>query len=91
MSFASKGLGYLAALFYRYGYLLVTNYLAMKLLVTYNFSSYREYLAENYLSFPSAPHLVTLLLIERTTIDPLYLWVINALFWHCFRGVKCSW
>ena len=33
----------------------------------------------------------TLLLIERTTIDPLYLWVINTLFWRCLSGVKCSW
>ena len=40
---------------YYYCYLLVTNYLAIKLLVTYNFSACREYLAENYLSFPSAP------------------------------------
>src|SRR3989337_4170896 len=43
---------------YRYRYLLVTNYLAIKLLVTYNFSTCREYLAENYLSFPSAPRWV---------------------------------
>ena len=58
LSFGSKGLGYLAALFYYYHYLLVTNYLAIKLLVTYNFSACREYLAENHLSFPSAPHWV---------------------------------
>ena len=55
MSFASKGLGYLAALLYRYRYLLVTNYLAIKLLVTYNFSPCRHYVAENHLSFPFAP------------------------------------
>ena len=30
----------------------------------------------------------TLLLIERTTIDPLYLWVIKTLFWRRCRGVK---
>ena len=35
--------------------LLVTNYLITKLSVTYNFSACREYLAENCLSFPSAP------------------------------------
>src|SRR3990170_2995342 len=40
---------------YHYRYLLVTNYLATKLLVTYNFSACRHYLAENRLSFPSAP------------------------------------
>ena len=33
----------------------VTNYLITKLSVTYNFSACREYLAENRLSFPSAP------------------------------------
>ena len=33
----------------------------------------------------------TLLLIERTTIDPLHLWVIKTLFWHCCRGVKLLW
>ena len=61
--------------------LLVTIYLITKLSVTYNFSACREYLTENRLSFPSAPHLgSTLLLIERTTIDPLYLWVIKTLF-----------
>ena len=36
----------------------VTNYLITKLSVTYNFSACREYLAENRLSFPSAPHWV---------------------------------
>ena len=76
---------------YHYRYLLFTNYLAIKLLVTtYNFSACREYLAENYLSFPSAPHL-TLLLVKRTMIDHLYLWVINSLFWCRCRGVKHSW
>ena len=44
--------------FYYYHYLLVTNYLAIKLLVTYNFSACREYLAENYFSFPSGPRWV---------------------------------
>ena len=36
----------------------VTNYLITKLSVTDNFSDCREYLAENRLSFSSAPHLV---------------------------------
>ena len=40
---------------YRYRYLLVTNYLAIKLSVTDNFSACKEYLVENHLSFPSAP------------------------------------
>ena len=52
LSFATKGLGY------RHHYLLFTNYLATKLLVTYIFSACREYLAGNHLSFPSAPHWV---------------------------------
>ena len=38
--------------------LLVTNYLITKLSVTYYFSACREYLAENRLSFPSAPRWV---------------------------------
>jgi len=36
----------------------VTNYLITKLSVTDNFSACREYLAENRLSFPSAPRWV---------------------------------
>ena len=42
-------------LIYFYYLLLVTNYLITKLFVTDNFSACREYLAENRLSFPSAP------------------------------------
>ena len=38
--------------------LLVTNYPITKLSVTYYFSACREYLTENRLSFPSAPHWV---------------------------------
>ena len=36
----------------------ITNYLITKLSVTHNFSACREYLAENRLSFPSAPRWV---------------------------------
>ena len=43
---------------YHYYLVLVTNYFAIKLFVTYNFSACREYLAENRLSFPSAPRWV---------------------------------
>ena len=65
---------------YHYHYLLVTNYLAIKLLVTYNFSACKEYLAENYLSFPSAPRWVRhSYLSKRATIDPLYFWVITLI------------
>ena len=45
-------------LIYLYHLLLVTNYLIAKLSVTDNFSACREYLAENCLSFPSAPRWV---------------------------------
>ena len=38
--------------------LFVTNYLITKLSITDNFSACREYLAENRLSFPSAPRWV---------------------------------
>ena len=78
LSFASKGLGYLAALLLPLSLLARTNYLAIKLLVTYNFSACRHYLAENRLSFPSAPCWVRhSYLSKRAKIDPLYLWVIR--------------
>ena len=66
-------------LIYFYYLLLVTNYLITKLFVTDNFSACREYLTENRLSLISYCSSLgsTLLLIERTTIDPLYLWVIK--------------
>ena len=66
----------------------VTNYLITKLSVTDNFSACREYLTENPLVISFCSSLgSTLLLIERTTIDPLYLWVIKTLFWCRCRGV----
>src|SRR6266566_3286341 len=43
---------------YHYYLLLFMNYLTIKLSVTDNFSACREYLAENRLSFPSAPRWV---------------------------------
>ena len=43
---------------YRYCYLSITNYLAIRLPVTDNFSACRNYLGENHLSFPSAPRCV---------------------------------
>ena len=56
---------------------------------TYNFSTCRHYLAENHLSFPSAPRWVRhSYLSKRATIDPLYLWVIKAIFWRRCRGVS---
>ena len=63
---------------YYYHYLLITNYLAIKLPVADNFGVCRNYLAENRLSFPSAPRWVQhYYLSKRATIDPLYLRVIN--------------
>ena len=60
--------------------------------VTYNFSTCRHYLAENHLSVPSAPRWVRhSYLSKKATIDPMYLWVIKAIFWHHCRGVKRSW
>ena len=59
LSSATKGLGHLAALFFYFCYLLlVTTYPITKLSVTTYFSTCREYLVENRLSFPSAPHWV---------------------------------
>ena len=45
-------------LIYFHCLLLIRNYLITKLFVTDNFNAYREYLTENRLSFPSAPHWV---------------------------------
>ena len=82
----------LPRIIYCYRYLLVTNYLAIKLLAAYNFSACKEYLAKNHLSFPSAPRWVRhSYLSKRATIDPLYLWVIKAIFWRRCRGVKRLW
>ena len=56
MSFGTKGLANMLRFIYHYYYLLATNYLAIKLLVTVNFSACRNYLAKNNMSFPSTPH-----------------------------------
>ena len=58
LSFASKDWAILLHFCYYYRHLLITNYLAIKLLVSYNVSACREYLAENHFSFPSAPRWV---------------------------------
>ena len=58
-------------LIYFYYLLLVTNYLITKLYATDNFSACREYLTENCLSFPLAPHWVRhSYLTKKTTNDP---------------------
>src|SRR6266516_2024374 len=57
--------------------------------VTYNFSTCRYYLTENYLSFPSAPHWVQhSYLSKRATIDPLYLWVITVTCYAAGKNYK---
>src|SRR3990170_7199866 len=59
LSFATKRIGLPCCTYCYYCYfLLVTNYLATKLPVTDNFSACRNYLAENHLSFSSAPRWV---------------------------------
>src|SRR6266566_3158464 len=59
LSFAIKRIGlYCCILCYYCYFSLVTNYLSIKLLVTDNFSACRKHLAENRLSFPSAPRWV---------------------------------
>ena len=88
LSFASKGLGYLAALLlllsllarYKLSCYQTTHYLQFQHLQT---SPYWKLLVISFCSSLGS----TLLLIERTTIDPLYLWVIKTLFWHRCRGV----
>jgi hypothetical protein len=90
LPFATKGLGYLAAL-----------YLPLPLIVRYKLSCYQTtcYLLFQCLQkIPCWKPLVisfcsslgsTLLLIERTTIDPLYLWVITLLPWITMSS-QCS-
>ena len=69
----------------------ITNYLITKLSITDNFCSERiPYWKLLIISFCSSLG-STLLLIERTTIDPLYLWVIKTLFWRRCRGEKRLW
>ena len=92
LSFVTKGLGHLAAL-----------YLLLLLVARYNLSYHQTicYHLFQYLQrIPCWEPLIisfcsslgsTLLLIERTTIDPLYLWVIKTLFWRRCRGVKRLW
>ena len=92
LSFATKGLGHLAAL-----------YLLLLLVARYNLSYHKTicYHLFQYLQrIPCWKSLIisfcsslgsTLLLIERTTIDPLYLWLIKTLFWRHCRGVKRLW
>ena len=61
----------------------VTNYLITKLSVTDNFSACGEYLTEKPLVISLCSSLgSTLLLIERTTIDHLHLWVIRRIIGH---------
>ena len=78
--------------FYFFYLLLATNHLTTQSLITDNFSACRYFLAENHLSDPSAPRWVRhSYLPKRATIDPLYLWVIKAIFWRRCRGVKRLW
>src|SRR3990170_3820249 len=59
LSFATKRIAPPCCTLFYYCYLSpVTNYLAIKLLVIDNFSACRKYIAENRLSFPSAPRWV---------------------------------
>ena len=87
MSFSSKGLGYLAALL-----------LLLSVLARYKLSCYQTtplliilalvaitLLKTVIISFCSSLG-STLLLIEKATIDPLYLWVIKTIFWRRCRG-----
>ena len=65
LSFATKGLGHLAALYLLLLLVARYNYLIIKLSVTTYFSTCREYLAGNRLSFPSAPRWVRRLTYQK--------------------------
>ena len=80
-----KGLGHLAALYL----LFVRYYLSYHKTICYlqfQCLQRKPYWKPLIISFCSSLG-STLLLIERTTIDPLYLWVTKTLFWRCCRGV----
>ena len=92
LSFVTKGLGHLAIVYLFL--LLVTRYnLSYHKTICYHLFQYLQRIPcwkPLIISFFSSLS-STLLLIERTTIDPLYLWVINTLFWRRSRGVKRLW
>ena len=83
-----KGLGHLAAL-YLLSLLFARYYLSYHKTIYYllfQCLQRKPYRKPLIISFcPSLGS--TLLLIERTTIDPLHLWVIKTLFWRRCRGV----
>ena len=80
-----KGLGHLAALYllvarYYLSYHKTIYYLLFQCLQR---KPYRKRLIISFCFSLGS----TLLLIERTMIDPLHLWVIKSLFWRCCQGV----
>ena len=85
LSFDTKGLGHLAALYLLL--LLVARYnLSYHKTICYHFFQYFQRIPcwkPLIISFCSSLGL-TLLLIERTTKDPLYLWVINMFSCSCW-------
>ena len=91
-SLLQKGLGHLSAPYLPS--LLVTRYkLSYHKTICYHLFQYLQRIPcwkPLIISFCSSLG-STLLLIERTTIDPLYLWVIKTLFWRRCRGVKRLW
>ena len=92
LSFATKGLGHLAAL-YLLLFLVARYKLSYHKTICYHLFQYLQRIPcwkPLIISFCSSLGL-TLLLIERTTVDSLYLWVIKTLFWHRCRGVKRVW
>ena len=87
-----KGLGHLAALYLLY-LVFARYYLSYHKTIYYlQFQGLQRkpYWKPLIISFCSSLG-STLLLIERTMIDPLYFWVIKTLFWHRCRGVKHLW
>ena len=85
LSFASKGLGYLAA------YLLLPSLLSRYKLSCYQTTRYLQLLHLQTLPYwkliviSFCFSLGSTLLLKRAKIDPLYLWVIKAIFWRRFR------
>ena len=78
LSLPQKDLAILLRFCYYYRYLLVTNYLAIKLLCYLQFQHLQTLPCWKLLVISFCSSLgSTLLIIEKATIDPIYLWVIT--------------
>src|SRR5215217_3038685 len=92
LSFVLKRIGPLAAIISLAFYLLVLYSSVTSKPLEYLFVSiYSESFIETATNTFCSSLGSTFLLIEDTTIRPLYLWVIKTIFWRRCRGLKRYW